>query len=260
MRNVTGHVLLLGALASAGAMAQPALKLDNSLLQQALPPEGWGAALMKFFRPDNLAMQVTGSAEMELPNDEALASFMVEVQDADARRAQTQVGQRAASGVAALKNADPTAQVETMGAVTDPVFDTGGRVIAWRVRQTVLLRTTDFTALSRAVAQGGETMTFTGVDFRLSRKSRQAAQPELIRRAMDDLYGRAATIAQAFKVAPERLRLEDLSFGADPASRSSPVIARRGTSPSGEALPPPSLDPGSTVVYQPVTAKLRFAP
>lgn len=268
MRNPTRSFLLAlaatlvcgSATAQPAQPAQPALKLDNPLLQQALPSEGWTAALMKFFRPDNLAMQVTGSAEMELPNDEALALFVIEVQDADARRAQSQVGQRASAGVAALKGADATAQIEATGLVVDPVFDASGRVIAWRVRQGVRLRTSDLTTLSRTVAQGQETMTLTGVDFRLSQKSRQAVQPELIRRAMDDLYGRAAMIAQAFKVPPERLRLEDLSFGADPGSRLSPVAIRKGALTPGEAPPPPTLDPGTTVVYQPVTARLRFGP
>ncbi|MFN7571956.1 MAG: SIMPL domain-containing protein [Betaproteobacteria bacterium] len=241
--------------------AQPALNLDNPLLQQALPSEGWSAALMRLFRPENLAMQVAGSAEIEVPNDEAWVTFMVEVQDADARRAQTQVGQRSSAGVAALKGVDQTAQVESTGLVTDPIFDTGGRVIAWRVRQAVRLRTSNFDALARTVAQGQETMTLSAVDFRLSQKSRQAVQPELIRRAMDDLYGRAATIAQAFKISPERLRLEDLSFGSDPSGRSSPIALRRGAVGPGEAPPPlPTLDPGTTVVYQPVTARLRFGP
>lgn len=248
-------------LSIASVSAQPALKLDNPLLQQALPSEGWSAALMRFFRPENLAMQVAGGAEIEVPNDEAWVTFVVEVQDADARRAQTQVAQRSSASVAALKGVDPTAQIEPTRPVTDPIFDASGRVIAWRVRQTVPLRTTNLDALPRTVAQGQETMTLSAVDFRLSQKSRQAVQPELIQRAMDDLYGRAATIAQAFKIAPDRLRLEDLSFGSDPSGRSSPIALRRGAVGTGEvAPPPPTLDPGTTVVYQPVTARLKFGP
>jgi uncharacterized protein YggE len=83
--------LLCLTLSIASVSAKPALKLDNPLLQQALPSEGWSAALMRFFRPENLAMQVAGGAEIEVPNDEAWVTFVVEVQDADARRAQTQV-------------------------------------------------------------------------------------------------------------------------------------------------------------------------
>ncbi|MDH4114996.1 MAG: SIMPL domain-containing protein, partial [Burkholderiaceae bacterium] len=60
-------------------------------------------------------LMMTGSAEVEVPNDEAVANFFYEAQDADLAKAQGLVNQRVAEGTAALKKADPKAQVETSG-------------------------------------------------------------------------------------------------------------------------------------------------
>ena len=49
---------------------------------------------------------MTGSAEIELPNDEAIANFYFEAQDADLAKAQALVNQRVGDGTAALKRAD----------------------------------------------------------------------------------------------------------------------------------------------------------
>ncbi len=80
-----------------------------------------GAAAQPAPRPDNAVVLLTASAELELANDKAIATFAVKAQDADARRAQAQVNQRAAAGVAALKKADPSAQIETAGYSSLPV-------------------------------------------------------------------------------------------------------------------------------------------
>src|SRR5262245_64033932 len=66
-------------------------------------------------RPEGILVVMTGHAEMEVANDEAVANLYIELQDADLARAQSQVNQRAAEGVAQLKKGDPKAQVETSG-------------------------------------------------------------------------------------------------------------------------------------------------
>ncbi|MFO0005539.1 MAG: SIMPL domain-containing protein [bacterium] len=84
---------------------------------------------------------MTGSAEIAGANDEALASFYVEVQDADLGRAQSQVNQRMAEATAALKRADPRAEVQTSGYQSYPVYrDNTRKPVGWRVRQGVTRR------------------------------------------------------------------------------------------------------------------------
>ena len=68
---------------------------------------------------------MTGTAEIEVANDEAVASFFYEAQDADLTKAQGLVNQRVGEGTAALKRADPKAQVETSGYSSYPVYSSG---------------------------------------------------------------------------------------------------------------------------------------
>jgi len=114
---------------------------------------------------------MTGHAELELPNDEAVANFYFETQDADLTRAQSQVNQRVGDGTAALKRADPKAQIETSGYSSFPVYSTGtGRdIVGWRVRQGLTLRTGNLTALPKTIAAAQPHLAVGGIDFSLSK-------------------------------------------------------------------------------------------
>jgi uncharacterized protein YggE len=96
---------------------------------------------------------MTGSAEIELPNDEAVANFYFEAQDADLAKAQSLVNQRVGDGTAALKRADPKAQIETSGYGSSVYGATNRSIVGWRVRQGVTLRTGRGTAKTVAAAQ-----------------------------------------------------------------------------------------------------------
>ncbi len=75
--------------------------------------------------PAGTLVLMTGAAEVELANDEAVVNFFYEAQDADLTRAQSLVNQRVGDGTAALKRADPKAQIETSGYSSYPVYSTG---------------------------------------------------------------------------------------------------------------------------------------
>ena len=85
---------------------------------------------------DGSVVLMSGAAEVEVDNDEAVANFYLEVQDADLARAQSQLNQRVSEGVAALKRADAKAQVQTAGYGSSPVYGKTGQrtIVAWRVR------------------------------------------------------------------------------------------------------------------------------
>ncbi|MCK7495415.1 MAG: SIMPL domain-containing protein [Comamonadaceae bacterium] len=102
------------------------------------------------------------------------AASIYEVQDADL--AQGAVAGQPARGRrrGALKRADPKAQVETAGYSSYPVYAPAHarKVVGWRVRQSVTLRTADLAALPRTVAAAQQTLALGGIDFRLSRAAR----------------------------------------------------------------------------------------
>jgi predicted secreted protein len=217
---------------------------------QAAPPRSDGAMLL-----------LTGAAEIDVANDEAVVHFYLEQQDVDLQRAQSLVNQRVSEAVAQLKRADPSASVETAGYSSYPVYQPGTqqKLAGWRIRQSVSLRTTDLAALPRAVAAAQQWLALGGIDFRLSRAAREKVESELIERAIANLNTRIAAAARALNVPADKVRLEELNFGVMPP----PVMplatqARAQMMASTPAVAEPHFDAGRSLQQLTVTAKARL--
>jgi predicted secreted protein len=204
---------------------------------------------------------ITGTAEMEVANDEAVAILYAELQDADLARAQSLVNQRAAEGVAQLKRADPKAQIETTGYASYPIYarDTPKKVTGWRARQTVSLRTNELATLGRTLAGAQQQLALAGLEFHVSRAAREKVEAELIQRAIANLNARVAAAAQALDVPKSRVRIEELNFAGQGNERPPIVPMARSMVQAPEAVAEPQFDPGRTLQQLSVTARVRFA-
>ena len=213
-------------------------------------------------RPDGTLVVMAGTAEVEVANDEAIANLYVELQDADLARAQSLVNQRTAEGVAALKRGDPKGQIETSGYSSYPVYsrDTAKKIVGWRVRQSVTLRTTDLAALPRTVAGAQQQLALGGLDFRLSRAAREKVEADLIQRAIANLNSRVAAAAQALDVPKSRVRIEELNFGGVGNERPPIMPMARAAMQAPDAVAEPQFDAGRSLQQLSVSARVRFAP
>jgi predicted secreted protein len=241
---------LLGAaigLAATAVCAQPI----SPPVSPAEPARGHGTLV-----------QMVGQAEIEVPNDEAVASFYAEVQDADLARAQSQVNQRVADATAALKKADPKARLESAGYSSYPVYgrDGGRRITGWRVRQSLNLRTADLTGLPRAVAAAQQQLALGGIAFRLSPEARQRVEAQLIQQAVASFNARLAAAAQALAAPMTRVRIEELNFGVAPGEPAPMLDMARARVLAADAVTEPSFEAGSSVLRQVVTGRARVLP
>ena len=204
-------------------------------------------------------LTMTGTAEVELPNDEAVANFFFEAQDADLAKAQALVNQRVGDGTAALKRADPKAQIETSGYGSFPVYGSGNRnIVGWRVRQGVTFRTDNLTNLPKAVAAAQSLLSLGGIDFRLSRAAREKVEAQLIQQAIANFNTRIAAAAQALGVPPSRVRVEELNFGS---REGGPVpMAARMAAMASDAVPAPTFEAGRSSERMAVSGKARLLP
>ena len=205
---------------------------------------------------------MTGTAEIEVVNDEAVANFFYEAQDADLTKAQGMVNQRVGEGTAALKRADPKAQVETSGYSSYPVYASGSArsIVGWRVRQGVTLRTENLAAMPRTVASVQSVLALGGIDFRLSRAARDKVDTQLIQLATANLNARFATAAGALGAVPARLRIEEVNFGVREGG-PQPVMLRQAPMMASEASPPPpSFESGRSIERLTVSGRARLLP
>ncbi|MGB2817203.1 MAG: SIMPL domain-containing protein [Burkholderiaceae bacterium] len=204
---------------------------------------------------------MTGSAELDVPNDEAVANFFYEAQDPNLTKAQGVVNQRVAEGTAALKRADPKAQIETTGYSSYPVYSSGATrsIVAWRVRQGVMIRTDNLAALPNTVSSVQTLLALGGIDFRLSKGARDKVDAQLIQLATSNLNARLASAAAALGASPARLRLEEVNFGAREVA--APMMMRQAPMLSeASAPPPPSFESGRSTERLTITGKARLQP
>ena len=205
---------------------------------------------------------MSGTAEVEVANDEAVANFFYEAQDADLTKAQALVNQRVGEGTAALKRADPKAQIETSGYSSFPVYSGGSArsIVGWRVRQGVMLRTENLTALPRTVSAVQAFLALGGIDFRLSKAARERVDAQLIQLATANLNARLAAAAAARGGTPARLRIEEVNFGVRDDGpqpmmmRQAPMMASEG------GTPPPVFESGRSTERLTVNGKARLLP
>lgn len=237
MKRVLATVVL--SLAAAATAQQPLLPL---------PPAG-------------TLVLMTGAAEVELANDEAVASFFYEAQDADLTRAQSTVNQRVSDGTAALKRADPKAQIETSGYSSYPVYSSGSNrtITGWRVRQGLTVRTENLAGLPKTVAAAQPLLALGGVDFRLSKTARDKVEAQLIQLAMANLNSRFTAAGQSMGVPANRIRVEEINFGVREAAPPQPMMMRSAMQ-SSDAVAPPTFDSGRSTERLSVTGKARFLP
>ena len=212
-------------------------------------------------QPAGTLILMTGAAEVELTNDEAVANFFYEAQDADLTRAQSSVNQRVADGTAALKRADPKAQIETSGYSSYPVYSSGSNrtITGWRVRQGVTMRTDNLAALAKTVASAQPALALGGIEFRLSKTAREKVEAQLIQLAIANLNARFAAAGQSMGVPATRIRLEEVNFGVREAAPPQPMMMRSAMQ-SSDAVVPPTFESGRSIERLTVTGKARFLP
>lgn len=222
---------------------------------------GGAAAQATAPRSEGTVLLLTGTAELEVANDEALASFYLEQQDADLQRAQSLVNERVAQAIAQLKRADLKGQVETAGYSSYPVYAPGAqrKLVGWRVWQGISLRTTDLAALPRAVAAAQQLLALGGIDFRLSRPAREKVEGELIALAIANLNAKIAAAARALNAPADKVRLEELNFGVTPAPPVPLATrARAEMMMSAPQVEEPRFEAGRSLQQLTVTARARL--
>jgi uncharacterized protein len=210
--------------------------------------------------PAGTLVLMTGAAEVELANDEAVVNFFYEAQDADLTRVQSMVNQRVGDGTAALKRADPKAQIETSGYSSYPVYSTGSNraITGWRVRQGVTLRTENLAALPKTVSAAQPSLALGGIDFRLSKAARDKIEAQLIQLAIANLNARFTAAAQSMGVTAARIRVEEINFGVHEPGPPRPLA--RGMLTSSEAVAPPTFESSRSIERLTVTGKARLLP
>ena len=227
--------------------------------------------------PTARAQQTTGSvviisgySEVNVPNDEAEATFFIEEQDADKTVAANRVNQKIANGTSILKKQDPEARLASRDYYTYPIYSTelsgaSGKkqnLTGWRVGQRLTLTTGNLRQLPATVAAVQPVLGLNGLRFSLSATSRQQLDADRLGGAYKNLQERIGVIAAAMGRSKADAVIEQIDFEGDadrPELRmlasATPMAFRSNKSAE---VAETSFEAGETTLTAKVLGRIRF--
>lgn len=226
------------------------------------------AAAMPQAAEKGVEMTVSGSAAETLQNDQAVLSFSIEVQKADASAAAQEAVEAANAALRALKALDPKrVVVQTTGLSTSPVYSTAkpgetAAAGAWRVRESVSVKVSDVSYVPQ-VLKAAEPMHYDGISYSISRAARRAAEDRLLADAMKDAGARAVLAAQAMGLGERNVKIETVSIGSSAAPSPLYYAAPRMLGASmkvNAAADAAEVSAGEGEVSMSVSLKVRITP
>ncbi len=198
-------------------------------------------------------VSVSASATSNVANDRMQAWLRAEADNADAAQAANDVNARMARALSRAK-AVTGVDASTAGYSSYPITEQN-RPARWRVSQTLVLESADFSALSTLVSklQGTDGLLLSSLNFSVSPATRRAAEDALTQQAIKSWQQRAQSAAQGFTAGgwrAGRVTIQTNDYGRPQpmfrtggvaAASAAPVAVEGGTSEvtvtvSGEAI------------------------
>lgn len=214
---------------------------------------------------------VSAYGEVKHPNDQAVATFMLEEQDKDKAAAASRVNLKMKQGTEVLRKEDPQAILQTRGYYTYPVYADdvapiqAGRqrqIVGWRVGHYLDVTTTNIEALPRTVAAAQRILALNGLHFGLSDTTARKLEQQRIALAYRNLLDKIQVVAKAMGRNPADAVLDTLDFEgsgnyAGPEVQAAPK-AMRAAMVGQPHVEEPSFEPGETTLSTRVVGRVRF--
>jgi uncharacterized protein len=218
---------------------------------------------------------VPASAEVTHANDEAVITFTVEEQDKDKTAAAARVNRKMREGTDIVRRADPSAQLKTQGYYTVPVYPDQPQPqpqpmqgvqrppvpVAWRVGQTLEVRTRSLSTLEKTAAAAQKVMAIGNVNFGLAKETERRLDEQRIAETYRDLNQRIGFIANAMGRKPSDAVIDTIDFEGSgnyaPGQRQVMMYAAP-RAKNAEQMPEPSFEPGETTLQMRLVGKVKF--
>ncbi len=200
-------------------------------------------------------VSLSASASAEVANDTLEATLFVQEEGRDTARLARRVDETMQRALAiARKSGKIDARSEDYR--TEPVYE-NNRIHAWRVRQTLRLKSRDFDALGDLVGRLQSLAKVAGMRFSVSDEARAKAEERLTRRAIEAFRRRARMIARSF--GRSGYRLIEVDIGASGAY--PPPIVMNDRAMLAEAAPSrPALAAGRRRLSVSVRGRVELRP
>ncbi len=189
-------------------------------------------------------ISLTASAQAEVNNDLLSAELYVQREGSDAALLAREVNRDIEWAVGEAKRV-AAVEVRTLGYQTHPVYEKR-RLSAWRVRQSIRLKSADTSTLSDLIGRLQDRLAVESVGYELSPEVRAEAEDRLIQEAIEAFSRRAALVTDKF--GRPGYRLVNISIGSN-GSAPRPMYQSRAMNMSmDQAMSAPTLESGNQTV------------
>lgn len=230
----------------------------------------WATAQGAAVQTAGTVVVVPAYGEVRAPNNQAVATFMVEEQDKDKATAASRANQKMKQGLEILKKEDPHAILKTRGYYTYPVYSDDQvprqagkprQPAAWRVGHYLDMTTTNLDALPRTVAAAQRVLALNGLHFGLSEDAARKLEEQRITAAYRNLLDKIQAIARAMGRSPAEAVLDTIDFEASGNYALQETLTAPKPMRAAMAEPQveePSFEPGETTLNTRVVGRVRF--
>ena len=198
-------------------------------------------------------IQLSANAAMEVENDTLSARLYAQQEGSDLSRLADQVNRRISEAVALIKDVEGV-KLQTQGYQTYPTYHQQ-RVTGWRVRQTIRLESQDAAKLSQLLSRLQSSLALQSLDYDVSPAQREAAEEQLMARAIGSFQRRAALVSEQLGRQDYRLVEMRINTSGQPVQ---PVRMRAGMLAMESSVAPPSLEAGSQTIRVDVNGTIEL--
>jgi predicted secreted protein len=215
---------------------------------------------------------VPAFGEVSHPNDQAVATFMVEEQDKDKAAAASRVNQKMKQGTEIIRKEDPQAVLKTRGYYTYPVYPDERPIpngvsvkrvpTGWRAGQYLEVKTSNLANLPKTVASAQRVLALSNLHFGLTPATTKKLDEQRIAATYQNLNERVASIANAMgrKVSDAFIDTVDFegsgNYAGQQADMAAPQMMR--AMKAEVQVEEPSFEPGETTLNMRLVGKVRF--
>ncbi len=214
-----------------------------------------------------MEVQVSGSAALSVPNDEAVLSFSVIEEGRDAKSASEKAIARSNAALSALKKSPLAASLESMqtaGFSVNPRYTqssekAAARIDGWEAAVQLRVVVRDVEKTGEIMALAGESMDYDGVSFRVSRKARQAAEAELLNRATLNAVAKLNAISKTMGLTEREVKMTKLTVMHQTSAPRYFAMAKTAAANAAARLAP-QVEGGTSEVELHVNAEALIMP
>ncbi|WP_114152572.1 SIMPL domain-containing protein [Chromobacterium haemolyticum] len=204
---------------------------------------------------DATQLNLSASAQREVPNDQISAIFYQQLSNAQPAVLADRLNKAAAQGIA-LGKTYTKVQLSSGGYNTWPNYDKNGKIQGWQGRVEIQLKSRDFAQAAELMAKLQQNLLLQGLQFSVSDQARKEAEQSMLPEAIANLEAQAKIAAKA--IGKNVSNIKELDIGSQSPIFRPPMMMKAAGMAANAEVAQPDLQPGQSQLQLQVSGKVEL--